>query len=406
MTRSSGRAEAVAAALAGGARRTGLSVRGVARWSHNQKCGTNNAMFAAGIDSDRLLVGTSVAPAFGQGPSAIARGARVEAIARRNAYAVTVAILREKLGFATRDVITLDLRHGYPPNRRGMELRARETRKAIGRVVGEDGDAPNIIDGAVLRAEVAGRTIYLEADDVGARVGPAVLHVGEIKGWPIVDGRPTDADKLGLAERQMGIYRHLTRMLVDELGGDVEIVSPTGLLITPQNVGLNLVGTKIDLSRATQLGEMTLGGLPDVTDFEDALGPGEDFGVVADRTAPEDVRLGALGGVLDTLGHHYTDTCLANCPLANFCEDRAWAAHSTSLAGTRVVRMTPGIRSLARVAELADGAPPTPDEASTGAAALVARAGALLRRRSAAAGIDLPPAPRRVAERRIPGSAA
>lgn len=337
MMRSSGRAEAVATALAGSARRTGVSVRGVARWSHNQKCGTNNAMFEAGIDSDRLLEGATVAQAFGQGPSAIARGARVEAIARRNAYAATVAILRDTLGFATRDVIPLDLPHGYPPNRRGMELRADVTREAITRVEREDSDAPNIIDGAVLRAEVTGRTIYFEADDVGARVGPAVLHVGEIKGWPIVDGQPTDADKLGLAERQMGIYRHLTRGLVDDLGGDLGgdlgIVSPMGLLITPQNVGLNLGGTTIDLSRATRLGEATLGGLPDVTDFQNLPGSGEDFGAVANRTASEDVRLGALGHVLDTFGHHYTDTCMANCPLANSCEDRAWAAGSTSSPG-------------------------------------------------------------------------
>lgn len=68
--------------------------------------------------------------------------------------------------------------------------------------------------------------------------------------------------------------------------------------------------------------------------------------------------------------------------------------------------MTPGVRTLARVAESADGAPPTPDEAGAGAAALVARAGTLLRSRYAAAGIETPPAPRRVSERRVAGSAA
>ena len=68
--------------LAGSAKRTGRSVRSVSRWSHNTGCGLNNAMFAARVDADRLLDGTSVAQEFGQSPFAIARGARVEAIGR------------------------------------------------------------------------------------------------------------------------------------------------------------------------------------------------------------------------------------------------------------------------------------------------------------------------------------
>src|SRR5216683_4477507 len=80
--------------LAGEARRTGRSVRGVAKWSHNQGCQTNNAMYAARVDDDRLLAHTSFAPEFGQSPFAIARGARVEAIGRQNHYAVTVDLLR------------------------------------------------------------------------------------------------------------------------------------------------------------------------------------------------------------------------------------------------------------------------------------------------------------------------
>jgi hypothetical protein len=188
----------------------------------------------------------------------------------------------------------------------------------------------------------------------------------------------------------MGVYRYLTQALVEDLGGDPTIVSPTGLLITPRNVGLSLTGTTIDLSRATRLGEMTLSGIPDVADFADALPPGQEFGAVADRAQPEDVRLGALANILDTLGDHYTDTCLANCPLAKFCQDRAWQAGATAVGGTRVVRMTPGVRTLSRAAELADGAPPTAEEATSGSAAMLALAGKLLRTRSAAAGISVP----------------
>src|SRR5207248_11650797 len=85
--------------LAGTAKRTGRSVRGVAQWAHNQRCATNNAMFAARVDNDRLLAGTAYAREFGQSPFAIARGARVEAIGRANSYAVTVELLRKHFGF-------------------------------------------------------------------------------------------------------------------------------------------------------------------------------------------------------------------------------------------------------------------------------------------------------------------
>jgi hypothetical protein len=55
-------AEAVVGAmdvLAGKAPRTGRSVRGVAQWSHNQQCPTNNAMFASRIDGDGCSRGRS-----------------------------------------------------------------------------------------------------------------------------------------------------------------------------------------------------------------------------------------------------------------------------------------------------------------------------------------------------------
>src|SRR5690349_20239570 len=92
-------------ALAGGAARTGRSVRGVARWAHNTGCGVNNAMFAARVDSDKLLRGTTYEVEFGQSPFAIARGARVEAIGRRENYKVTFELLREHFGFAVPEVV-------------------------------------------------------------------------------------------------------------------------------------------------------------------------------------------------------------------------------------------------------------------------------------------------------------
>jgi hypothetical protein len=205
-------------ALAGKAPRTGLSVRGVARWAHNQRCPTNTAMFAAHVDGDRLLRGTSDAPEFGQSPFALARGSRVEFIGRKDDYAVTADLLRTHFGFGNGNVVSLDLRHGYAPNRQGMEKRAQKTVDAIQASLHGRADAPNIIDGAVLSARIGGFDGYLEADGIGARAGP-VFHITEFKGWPVVDGQADDAGKLGETQRQMGIYRHLLGDLVARLGG-------------------------------------------------------------------------------------------------------------------------------------------------------------------------------------------
>src|SRR4051812_6876437 len=110
--------------LAGGAKRTGRSVRGVARWGHNTTCTLNNAMFAARVDGDRLLAGTSYEADFGQSPFAIARGERVERIGRANGYEVTFGLLQASFGFSIPEAIPLDLRSGFPRNGQGLAQRA------------------------------------------------------------------------------------------------------------------------------------------------------------------------------------------------------------------------------------------------------------------------------------------
>jgi hypothetical protein len=362
--------------IAGKAPRTGRSVRGVAQWAHNQRCPTNNAMFAARVDGDRLLKGTTHAPEFGQSPFALARGARVEAIGRANSYAVTVDLLRTHFGFGIAEVVALDLRHGFAFNNQGMEKRARKTARAIEASLQRRRDAPNIIDGAVLSARIGGFDAHLEADGVGARVGP-VFHINEFKGWPVVDGRADDASKVGDTIRQMGIYRYLLGDLIERLGGPPDTLSETGLLVTPKNVGLTLIGHPVDLSRSTTVAQTTLANLPDPASFVGAVAPDKGFGPVADTGAHEDQRFEALERLTDTLGTRYQESCLASCGLAKFCRARAHATSDPALAGTAISRFLPGITSLRRAADVADGAPPRTVEMETGAADILAVAARL-----------------------------
>jgi hypothetical protein len=391
-------AEAVAGAmdvLAGNAPRTGRSVRGVAQWAHNQQCPTNNAMFAARVDGDRLLKGTTYAPEFGQSPFALTRGARVESIGRANSYAVTVDLLRKHFGFGIEEVIPLDLRHGFALNHQGMEKRAKLTAQAIEASLLGRRDAPNIIDGAVLSARIGGFDAHLEADGVGARAGP-VFHINEFKGWAVVDGRADDAGKLGATIRQMGIYRYLLSDLIERLRGSPDTMSEMGLLVTPKNVGMTLIGSPIDLSRPTIVAQTTLANLPDPAHFVGAVAPQNGFGPVSDTSAQEDQRLEALERLADTLGTRYQETCLASCGLAKFCRARAHAASAPALAGTAISRFLPGIVSLRRAADLADGAPPRELETQNGAADILLTAARLYHQKMAS-----PPTPAAATGKRV-----
>ena len=105
------------------------------------------------------------------------------------------------MGFDVRDARIVNLRDAYPKNRAGLVLRAHETKNLIGQILQGDRDAPNLIDGAVLTARIGGAHAFFEADALAARFdGP--IHAGEVKSFPVVDGRP-EPDKLGAALDQV-----------------------------------------------------------------------------------------------------------------------------------------------------------------------------------------------------------
>jgi hypothetical protein len=71
--------------------------------------------------------------------------------------------------------------------------------------------------------------------------------------------------------------------------------------------------------------------------------------------------------------------------MAKFCREKLHGKGDPAICGTSTVRFLPGVRSLGRAAELSAGAPPTNEESNTGAAQVLADAGALYEARIAVA---------------------
>jgi hypothetical protein len=368
--------------LAGTASRVGWSVRGLSKWANNTRCGTAAAAFAGRVDLDRLMSGTGFEVEYGQSPFMIMRGKLVESKVRENGYAELLPILREALSFDMTEVTALNLKRGYPPNTKGFEQRATATRHALSAILRGTPDAPNILEGAVLAAQLGPYTARFEADAIGARFGP-VLHGLEVKSWPVVDGRADDPGKASEALRQLGFYLLLLRLTIEDLRSDPEVVSPTGLLVTPKNVGLTLVGSVRHLEREIKVAETTLARLPDSSDYV-GVGPQEGFGPAGEAAGlGREERLDHLDGLTDRFGVHYQASCLSSCGMAKFCREKLHSAGDPSVCGVATVRFLPGVRSLDRAAELGAGAPPTTAETKTGVAEILSEAHSLYRSKAA-----------------------
>jgi hypothetical protein len=259
-----------------------------------------------------------------------------------------------------------------------MLLRADETRHLIGRILRGERDAPNLIDGAVLTATIGGARAYFEADALAARFdGP--IYAGEVKSFPVVDGRP-EPDKLGPALDQVAVYILLTQGVVASLGGDPDqAVSTNAMLIAPRNVSLTPTLEVQDVAARVRRVDMLLRRPLPVVEMAGALPTGA-FGDIADVASAPALRLDHLDSLVDTVGHRYTSGCLSTCGLARYCRARSVASGAPVIGGEQLVRLLPGVGSLPRAAELAAGAPPTPAEAPV--AAQLARAQRLYARRA------------------------
>src|SRR5437867_2876447 len=111
------------------------SVRVLAAFSGHADCRLAALGFAAGIDFDKLLARTPFAVPFGQSPFAFARGEAFERSLSRDGYGPLLSLLRDQMGFSVGDARIANLRTAYSRDRRGLLLRAHETRTLLKEIV-------------------------------------------------------------------------------------------------------------------------------------------------------------------------------------------------------------------------------------------------------------------------------
>lgn len=350
------------------------NVRRLAAFASVHACPTAVVAFAARVDTNRVLAGTSLEMPFGQSPFAIGRGVAFENLLRRHGHAELRRVLTDGLGTDFTVAAIENLREGYPPNRTGLAMRATVTRGRMAEIATSDHE-PVVLDGAVLRADVGGLPAYFEADEMAIGVAGQII-VGENKSWPVVDGKPTDEDALGAALDQAATYLLLGRRTLEQAGVDPGRMSDSVVLVTPRNTGLAPSLHRQDVSGRVRRVERLLGAVPDVRDIEGLIPDSVTFDAVADTTLAEEARVAAFQDVADQLGRVYEPAgCLSSCGFAWACRRSLFAAGDPAVVGGMVGRALPGIASLARVEELGRGAPPSPAERA--AATPIARAGRL-----------------------------
>ena len=378
MTRRHQHAAAVARrleALRGGLPSRPVTAAVIAAQSENTRCGLLTVANAAGIKVDGLLSGTPWEMPFGPANSAIVRGRAFERMVKAEGYRRLLEMLRDALGFDIRSVRVANLKERFrldPKDPyRSLRARADATAELIEAHLARNPDAPNLIDGAILTVELGGQVGYVETDSIALRFdGP--IRVGEIKSFPIVDGR-ADPEKVGAAADQSAVYVLAMQDLVDRLGGDAERdVSTEILLIGAKNMGMIPVLYRHDVGRRIAHHRRQLAGAPDLEALVARVPPSMTF------PGPETPnRADVIADIANATGTHYQPRCLSFCGMARWCRNRAREADEPGRLGPAVVRLIPGVGSLVRAGELAAGAPSRNNEAP--AAAALMRAARLIR---------------------------
>lgn len=345
----------IAERLTAGAPTRRPNVRSLATQATLSNCGLATLGFALGVNLDRIVEGTSVEVPFGQSQFAFARGQQFERYLTKDSCKVLFGALTTDIGFDRSSTTMIDLRSMFPPNLAGMADRAVKTKQVLADVIAGKQGAPNLIVGAVFKTTIAGVDAFLEADAVAAHdKSGATIYTGEIKSFPIVDGR-IDKDKLGKAADQVAVYQLLIQRAIIEIGGDPGIVSNRAMIITPQNTGFQPKISTLDVSGRVQRTEELLAAARPVDELVIGLPTGISFGKVSDATTSESSRLGALDRIADAAGTHLCSSCVAGCGLAHYCRRRAFEAGDPAVAGETVVRLTPGLDTFVDITRAARG---------------------------------------------------
>lgn len=350
------------------------NVRSLATHAQLSRCGLASLGFGLGVNSDRLLEGlktSSLQMPFGQSPFAMARGQMFENYLVRNDGEVLVAALQRDANFSLPSPRIVDLRKGYPRNYTGLQLRAKQTKHLLLDIIKQKTGAPHLIVGAVFEAPIAGIPSFLEADAVAARdSGHPQIYTGEIKSFPIVDGR-IDSQQLGKATDQAAVYQLLLQMAVDEVGGDPSVVSPTAMIITPVNTGFQPRVSSLDISARVQRTRELLEVVPDLDELASKVPAAASFEIVANKDNDDGQRLDTLAVIADAAGVRLCSSCMTACPLFRFCRSRAHAGAELTVLGDTASRLLPGIDTMADVRRLSNG-DPAPKGCEPQAAALAA----------------------------------
>jgi hypothetical protein len=350
------------------------NVRRLAAFANVHSCPTAAVAFAARIDTNKVLAGTSLEMPFGQSPFAIGRGVAFEALLRRHGHAELRRVLTEGLDADFTLAAIENLREGYAPNRTGLSMRANVTKSRMAEIADAPGE-PVILDGAVLNADIGGLPAYFEADEMAIGVGGQII-VGENKSWPVVDGKPTDEDALGAALDQAATYVLLGRRTLQREGVDPGKLSDGVVLVTPRNTGLAPSLHRQDVASRVRRIERLLDAVPDVQETAASTPQSVTFDVAADTTMPESVRRASFRQITNRLGRVYDPAgCLTSCGFAWACRQQLFAEGDPAVVGGAVALALPGIAGLSRVAELSQGAPASAVEGP--AARPIARAGRL-----------------------------
>jgi hypothetical protein len=326
------------------------TVRVLAAATSHHDCPTAMLGFASNTDFDNLCAGTTYEAPFGQDPQAFRRGEMFERRVKSPNYGEFLRLLREHAGFPVESARIADLRGRAPRNAAGLRMRETETRQLLRRIARNESDAPNLIDGAVLRVAIGNRTAYFEADGIAA-ADRGSIHVAEIKAFPYTDNQ-CDNEKLGAAMDQAAWYALLVKRTLQELGFSGREVSETGFIILPQGIGLMPTLLKQGLAQRISRAERVLATACTAGE------PVHELPRVSFPGADDADRIETLENILDTVGSTYRPECLANCGLSRLCRQRAQDLGLPSICGGQIQQQLPEIRSLQRAAELAHGTPP------------------------------------------------
>ncbi|MFD1211103.1 hypothetical protein ACFQ36_03470 [Arthrobacter sp. GCM10027362] len=354
-----------------------LTARGITATLEMPGCLRRAVFDAAGIGLD------TIAPVLGcprgeQAQHAFSRGNTFEERVMANGCAELLALLRAHLGLDISQVRVVDLSaqqvradHGRANN----SLRATLTRQHLIRMLSGDPSAAVLLRHAMTTLQVGSRMAYLEQDAL-AVVTDGTISIIEVKSFPKLDGR-ADPGKADAAARQSAVYvLSLIDTVVDD-GFDPDVVSMRGLLVLPENFGLNPVANVIDLTTRVNRLRQQLADRPSDVQLAALLPPGLALPRLPHPTKATDAELKAIRPAVATafsaLPAHFSDGCLA-CPAFRFCREETVRTGAVAQLGSTVSTACGNVTSIGTALALAHGDRAPDDEAEEALAEHLQRA--------------------------------